>query len=328
MSKLQRSCTVLTWALFAALLTAPLRAEAQEARKLHRIGILDFFPLPNARDEAFRKALRDLGYVEGRNVVIISRSADRVRDRLPQLAADIVAAKVDVIVVATGTSALVVKDVTSTIPVVMMGSADAVTMGIVGSLARPGGNVTGLTIISTEVAAKRLELLAALPAVKKIAVLWCPVAPIQHDELRHTAEAAKRLGVDIEPIEYRQGSTTWQSVTASLVKARPQGLFLLDCTYLPFQQLVDFAIQQRMPTMTPYLSVAQQGALLAYGPDGVPMARRAASYVDKIIKGSNPADLPVEQPTQFELVINLKTARAIGLALPQSILVRASRVIE
>jgi putative ABC transport system substrate-binding protein len=323
------SCrTLLACTLLTALPSAPLRVDAQEARKVHRIGILDFFPLPNPRDEAFRQTLRGLGYLEGRNVVIVSRSADGIRERLPQLAADLVAAKVDVIVVTSGTSALAVQEVTSKIPVVMTASADAVRMGIVDSFARPGRNVTGLTVISTDLAPKRLELLTALPGVRKIAVLWCPVAPINHDELRHTSETAKRLGVQVEPVEYRQGSTTWPSLTAALLRARPQGLFLLDCTYLPFQQLMDFAIQHQLPTTTPYPALAQQGALLAYGADVVPMARRAASYVDRIIKGSKPADLPVEQPTQFELVVNLKTARAIGMRLPQSILVRASRVID
>lgn len=326
-SKFRRSLTLLLICAFcAALLGAPAGADAQ---KLHRIGILDFFPLPNPRDDAFRQALRDLGYVEGRDVAIVTRSAERVRDRLPRLASEMVAAKVDVIVVTSGTSALAVKDATSAIPVVMTASSDAVAMGIVTSLARPGGNVTGLTIISPDLAAKRLELLlAALPGIKKIAVLWCPVAPVNHEELRRTSAAAAQLGIHAESVEYHQGTTSWSSVMHAFRRARPHALFLLDCTYLPFQEIVEFAIQQRLPTMTPYIGLGQQGALMAYGPDTVPMARRAATYVDKIIKGMNPADLPVEQPTQFELVVNRKTARAIGLALPQSILLRASSVID
>jgi len=331
MGKLRRRRIRITaGALLAAwaLLGAPLAAEAQQGGKIYRIGFLDFFPLPNPRHEAFRQGLRDLNYVEGRNVIIVTRTAERLRDRLPQLASELVAAKVDVIVVTTGTSALAAKHATSSVPIVMTSSSDAVTMGVVSSFARPGGNVTGLTMISAELAPKRLELLMALPGLRRVAVLWCPIAPINHEELRHASAAARRLGVHLEPVEYRQGSTTWPSAMAALRRAKPQALFLLDCTYLPFQEIVDFAIQHQLPMITPYVGVGDMGALLAYGPDSVPMARRAAGYVDKILKGANPAHLPVEQPTEFELVINLRTARAIGLTLPQSLLVRASRVIE
>jgi len=207
----------------------------------------------------------------------------------------------------------------------MTSSSDAVAMGIVDSLARPGGNITGFTIINPELAPKRLELLAALPGVTTIAVLWCPVTPINHEELRRTSAAATSLGVKIVPVEYQEGSTTWES---ELARVRPSGLFMLDCTTLPVVRLEEFAVEHRLPLMSPYIVRASQRALLAYGADTLRMARRAAVVVDKILKGAKPADLPVEQPTEFEFVVNLKIARAIGLKVPQSILTRASRLVE
>jgi len=174
----------------------------------------------------------------------MTRSADGIRDRLSPLASEIIAAKVDVIVVPTGASALAVKSTTSRIPVVMTGSSDAVAMGIVDSLSRPGGSITGFTIISPELAPKRLELFAALPGLTTIAVLWCPATPINHEELRRTSAAATSLGIKIIPVEYQQGSTTWES---ELVRARPSGIFLLDCTNLPFNRLEEFAVENRLP---------------------------------------------------------------------------------
>lgn len=318
------------YAVLAAsvLFGTPLSVVAQQAGKIYRIGYLSFPSLPNPHHEAFRQGLRELNYAEGRNVLLITRSAERIRARLPKLASEMVGAEVDVIVVTTGISALAVKRVTTRIPIVMTGSSDAVAMGIVPSLSRPGGNVTGFTIISPELAPKRLELLAGLPGLTRIAVLWCPGTPINHEELRRTSIAAKHLGVKLNPVEHRQGSSTWGAMMAALVQARPDGLFLLDCTTLPFEQLEKFAVEHRLPLMSPYIVRASHGALLAYGADTVRMARRAATYVDKILKGANPEDLPVEQPTEFELVVNLKTARSMGLTLPQSILARANRVIQ
>ena len=318
------------WAAVAAsvLFGAPLTVDAQQVGKIYRVGYLSFSSLPNSHYKAFRQGLRELNYVEKRNVVLFVRSAEGIRDQLPRLASEVVDAKVDVIVVPTGASALAVKRVTTRIPIVMASSSDAVAMGIVSSLSRPGGNVTGFTIISPELAPKRLELLAGLPGLKKIAVLWCPVAPINHEELRRTSMAAKILGVKLDPVEYHQGSSTWESVVGALDQLRPDGLFLLDCTVLPFERLEKYATEHRLPLMSPYIVRADQGALLAYGADTLLMARRAATYVDKILKGANPADLPIEQPTEFALVVNLKTARSMGLALPQSLLARASRVIQ
>ena len=313
----------------AALLSLPLAVVAQSATKPYRIGFLSFHSLPNAQYEGFRQGLRDLNYLEGRDVVIVTRTADQVRDRLPQLASELVAEKPHVIVTNTGTATLAIKRVTSSVPVIMLASSDAVRMGIVSALARPGGNVTGFTIISPDLAPKRLELLTALPGVQRIAALWCPEGDaINHEELRQARAAAARLGVELVPVEYRQRSMNWESLAAALRDARPQGLFHVDCTTLPLSKVFEYAIRQRLPMITPYLSLAESGVLLTYGANTRDMARRAATLLDKILKGAKPADLPVEQPTKFELVINLKTARAIGISIPQSVLVRADRIIE
>jgi putative ABC transport system substrate-binding protein len=272
--------------------------------------------------------LRELGYVEGQNIVLNVRAADGRRDRLPVLAAELAATNPDLIVTATGTAALAVKRVTSTIPIVMHGSADAVEMGIVPSLARPSGNVTGLTSLGAVLAPKRLEILKqTVPSLKRAVVYWCPEAPINHVELRHVSAAAKAIGVHLEPVEVRV-ATTRESLNDAVRRARPDGLFLVDCTTLPLSDIIDFAMEHRLPTITPYPEWARRGVLLAYGPDTAALARRGADFVDRVLKGAKPADLPVEQPTTFELVINLKTAKALGLTIPQSVLVRADEVIQ
>lgn len=328
--RLRRNNIVAACAVLAAsaLFGVTPITDAQPVEKSHRLGYVSFGSLPNPHHEAFRQGMRELGYVEGRNLVLMAQSAQRRRGAVPEVAAAILAAKPDVIVVSTGWTALAVKRLAPNIPIVMIGSSDAVPMGIVRSLSRPGGNVTGLTIISPELAPKRLELLAALPGLRRIAVPWCPVTPINHEELRRTSMAAARLGIGVDPVEYRQRSMTWESLRAAVVRARPDGLFLLDCTSLPLEKLGNFATQQRLPLMSPYLFHAERGALLAYGADTVRMAHRAATFVDKILKGANPADLPVEQPTDFEFAVNLGTARAMGLKLPRSLLVRANRLIQ
>jgi putative ABC transport system substrate-binding protein len=232
------------------------------------------------------------------------------------------------IVATTGLSALAAKEATSSIPIVVGASADAVKMGIVGSLARPDGNVTGLTVNSTELAGKRLELLAELPGVKRIVALWCPGPSVTFEELAGAIAAAKRLGVELETVDYVQGVTAWQSVAEAIVRARPQALSLQDCTVLPFGEAIEFATRHGLPAITPYGSLAERGVLLSYGPDVSALARRSATFVHRILKGAKPADLPVEQPTEFELIVNLKTARTIGIQIPQSLLLRATRVIE
>jgi len=313
--------------LTLSLALAPLAAEAQQAGKVYRIGYLTPFALPNPSHEAFRQSLNELGYVEGRNIVIARRSAKGNYGDLPKLAAELVDANVDVIVAATGMTALAAKGVTSTIPIVMV-SADAVTQGIVASLARPGGNVTGVTTLSSQLAPKRLEILKeAIPRLSRVAALWCPAFPINHVELQHTKEAAKALRLHLELLEYRTPAS-WEAAMTALRANGPAALVVFDCTALPLDAIPVFALEQRIPTLSPYTYITHRGGLLSYGTNTQAMNRLIAAYVDKILKGARPADLPVEQPTKFDLVINLKTAKALGLTIPQSLLGRADEVIE
>jgi putative ABC transport system substrate-binding protein len=243
-------------------------------------------------------------------------------------AADLVAARVDVLVLATGVAALAAKRATTTVPIVMTGSADAVTQGIVASLARPGENVTGMTTLTTELAPKRLEILKeAMPRLKRAAALWCPESEISHVELRSSRAAAERLQIQLEPLSYRADGS-WNAVAESLRLNRPDALVIFDCPGIPIGEVVDLAFKQRLPTISALTYVISSGVLLSYGADAIAMSRHAAVFVDKILKGAKPGDLPVEQPTKFDLVINLKTAKALGLTIPQSILGRADQVIE
>jgi putative ABC transport system substrate-binding protein len=275
--------------------------------------------------------MRELGYTEGRDIVIEMRSARQRYGDLQKLAADLVALKVDVIVAATGITALAAKRATSSVPIVVAASNDAVAMGIVESLRRPGGNVTGMSGLSSELAPKRLEILKQLvPGLKRVAALWCPRSPISHEEMVHVKAAAKTLGVHVERVDFSESPESWRgTLEAALQQHRPGALFLLDCTNLPFQVIVETALHYRLPTISPYLNETRRGALVSYGPDWTDMHRRnAPAYVNKILKGANPAELPVEQPTKFELVVNLKTAKEIGITIPQSVLLRADVVIE
>ncbi|MGE5202195.1 MAG: ABC transporter substrate-binding protein [Acidobacteriota bacterium] len=317
-------------ALLGMAVAWPLAVTAQQSGKVYRIGILDPQPIPNAQHQALRQGLRDLNYVEGRNVSFVVRSAEGNTDRLPKLAAELAGGNVDVIVTTTGVSALVAKRATAKIPIVMTSSSDAVAMGIVDSLAHPGANVTGFTIISPDLAPKRLELLTALRAMGRVAVPWCSgrSTTIVKEELDRVSQVAAQLKIQIEPVEYRLGVTTTESLILALKRVRGDAIFLPDCTVLPFPELLEFSRKERLPLITPYLYLAERGALLAYGANVVQMARRSAGIVDKILKGTKPQDIPVEQPSEFELIINLKTAKALGVTIPQSVLVRANRVIE
>ncbi len=315
-------------AMGGGLLAAPLAGEAQQAGKVHRIGYLTPFSVDGVIARSFRQGLRELGYVEGQGIVIEDRRAEQRLMDLEKAAAELVAAKVDVVVAATGVAALAAKHVTATIPIVMAASADAVIQGIVASLARPGENVTGLTVLSSELAPKRLEILKeALPRLKRAAALWCPESEISHVELRNSQAAAERLQFQLEPVPYR-ANVSWNAVAEALRLDRPDALVIFDCPGIPIGEVVDLALKQRLPTISAYTTVVRSGVLLSYGPDTIAMSRRAAVFVDKILKGAKPADLPVEQPTKFELVINLKTANALGLTIPPSLLARADQVIE
>jgi putative tryptophan/tyrosine transport system substrate-binding protein len=321
--------------LTGGIVVAPLAAEAQQAAKIARIGYLTGSLATNPHlPEAFRQGLRDLGYVEDRNVVIEYRDADRKSERLPALAAELVALKVDVIVAAGGTpAALAAKQATRTLPIVFVGAADPVTSGLVTSLARPGGNVTGLSILAPELVGKGLEQLTqAVPGVSRVAVLWQPGGlpeRTEKDMVRGADVAARALGVRLQVVEAR-GPADFDRAFSDMTRARAGALtVLLSNMFLrERRRLVDLAAKHRLPAVYGLREFVDAGGLMSYGPDLADVFRRVATYVDKILKGAKPADLPVEQPTKFELVINLKTAKALGLTIPQSLLGRADEVIE
>jgi putative ABC transport system substrate-binding protein len=311
-------------ALALGILTTPLTADAQRAAKLPRVGVLS--PFISASDPflgAFRQGLRELGYVEGRNVVLEYRSAEGTGDRLPGLAAELVRLRVDVIVTTTSLGAQAAKQATTTTPIVLGGVDDAVEQGFVASLARPGGNVTGASWLNTELSAKRLEFLKeALPKLTQVAVLREAVGGAA--SLRATEGAARSLGVRLRVIELRDPNELL-SAFAAITHERVGALMLLQDTMLASQQrqILELAARHRLPAIFSDGALVEAGGLMSYGPKLADFHRRAAAYVDKILKGTRPGDLPVEQPTQFELRVNLKTAKALDLSFPRSILVRA-----
>jgi ABC-type uncharacterized transport system substrate-binding protein len=318
----------------AALLAAPLAAETQQADKVARIGYLGTRRGVSPHlPEAFRQGLRDLGYVEGRNVVIEYRNSEGKNERLPALAAELVALKVDVILAAATPHALAAKQATRTIPIVFAATGDAVADGLVASLARPGGNITGLSFFTPELVGKRLELLKqTVPGVSRIAVLWNPGGlgeSTEKDVLKRAEVAARAIGVQLHFVEAR-GPADFDRVFSDMTRARAGALTVLTSAMLfeERKRLVDLVAKNRLPAVYPWREFVDAGGLMAYGPDLADLFRRAATYVDKILKGAKPGDLPVEQPTKFELVINLKTAKALGLTIPPSLLQRADQVIE
>jgi ABC-type uncharacterized transport system substrate-binding protein len=314
----------------AALLAAPLAAKAQQAGRVYRVGYLSTGALP---PEAFLQGLRDLGYVEGRNVVIDYRSAEGKPERLPALAAELVALKVDVIVAPNTPAALAAKQATRTLPIVFIGVGEPVTSGIVTSLARPGGNVTGLSIVSPELVGKWMELLKqAVPGVSRVAALWQPGAMderTEKDMFKGAEVAARALGVRLHFVEAR-GPEDFDRAFSDMTRARAGALTVRPAPMFVSERrrLVDLAAKNRLPTVYPWREFVEAGGLMAYGPNLADLFRRGATYVDKILKGTKPGDLPVEQPPKFDLVINLKTAKALGPQIPQSLLQRADQVIE
>jgi putative ABC transport system substrate-binding protein len=319
--------------LAGGLLAAPFAAEAQPAAQVPRIGYLALNPAANPHlHEAFRQGLRDLGYVEGRNIVIEYRDAEGKPERLPALAAELVALKVAVLVAQPTVTALAAKRATRTIPIVFP-VAEPVTSGLVTSLARPGGNITGLSILAPEMGGKGLELLKqAVPGVSRVAVLWDPGAfpeGTTKDMRKEVEGAARALGVRLQFIEAR-GPEDFDRAFSDMTRARAGALTVLGGSMFFSQRrrLVDLAAKNRLPAVYQWREGVDAGGLMAYGPSVPDLFRRAATYVDKILKGAKPGDLPVEQPTKFELVINLKTAKALGLTIPPSLLQRADQVIE
>ena len=320
-------CAALAAAL--ALLAAPLAAPAQQPpEKTARIGFLG--DVPAFLVEAFRQGLRELGYIEGRNIAIEYRSPDWKYEQLPGLAAELVRLKVDVIVAASPPATEAAKQATSTIPIVFTVSGDPVAEGFVASLARPGGNLTGLATISPELVGKQLEMLKTVaPKVSRVAVLQNPTQPSHPRAVRQAEDAARALGVQLQVLKARTPSEI-EAAFAAMSSQRAGGVLVLRDAVFRAQraQIVALAAKSRLPAVYGLREQAEAGGLMAYGASVPELFRRAATYVDKILKGAKPADLPVEQPTKFELVINLKTAKALGLTIPPSLLQRADQVIQ
>ena len=280
--------------------------------------------------EGFRQGLRDLGYVEGQNIVLELRFAQGKPERLAAMAIELAQMKVDLIVIESAQAARAARDASKAIPIVMAVVGDPVGAGLVASLARPGGNITGLSTLSPELSGKRLELLKEVaPQAKRVAVIWNDSNPAAAGNLAATRTAARSMGIDIQSVEVRKASDLDLALEA-VAAARPgalltltNGMFLANRT-----RIVEFTARSRLPAIFPDREFAEAGGLMAYGPSLTANFRRAAAYVDKILKGAKSADLPVEQPTKFELVVNLKTAKALGITIPQSLLLRADEVIQ
>ncbi len=324
--------TVLALTLTLGLLTGPLVADAQQPKKIFRIGYLGSVP-PTTPEisriwEGFRQGLRELGYVEGQNIVIERRFSEGRYERYPALAAELAGLKPDVIVAVTTQAALAAKNATKTIPIVFTIVGDPVGVGLVASLARPGGNITGFSNVSVPLSAKQLELIKeTVPGLSRVAVLVNPDTLPLH--LSETEAAARALKVQVQPHRVRDPDGLPDAFSA-MVRERAGALMVLADTmfFLQRKRIAELATKARLPTMLPFREAVEAGGLMSYGASIPELVRRAATYVDKILKGAKPADLPVEEPTKFELVINMKTAKALGLTIPQSVLVRADQVIE
>jgi putative ABC transport system substrate-binding protein len=324
-----------------SLLAAPRAVEAQQAGRVHRIGFLSpsspsdperlASPFGEGGLAAFRQGMRDLGYAEGQNISIEPRWAEGRFERLPDLAAELVRLKVDVIVSVVTQATLAAKNATRTIPIVLVAAGDPVGSGLVPNLARPGGNVTGPSTMYAELAGKQLELLmTTAPKVSRVAVLWNPAnAAWQVQMLRQTENAARALGLQRQLLEAR-GPDELEGAFAAMTRERANALLVqVDVIFaLHAQRIADLAAKHRMPAMYGAKEHVGAGGLMSYAPNVLDVFRRAATYVEKILRGAKPGDLPVEQPTAFELVINLKTAKALGLKIPPSVLARADQVIE
>jgi putative ABC transport system substrate-binding protein len=316
------------------LLATPLAAEAQPAGKMPRIGYLSLFsrsdPWGQRGIAAFRHGLRDLGYVEGRTIAIEYRWAEEKPPRLPGLAAELVHLKVDVIVAGGGQVVEAARQATATIPIVMVAVNDPVTTGLVATIARPGGNITGASLIAPELVGKQLELLKeVVPTVSRVAVLSNPLNPSNAPQLREAEVAARALRVRLQPLEVREPGGIDRAFEA-MRRERADALLVLSDVMLSThgQRIADLATKSRLAAVYGHVRHAETGGLIVYAVNVFDLYGRTSTYVDKILKGAKPADLPVEQPTKFELVINAKTAKALGLTIPSSVLARADEVIQ
>jgi len=331
--------TKLSLMVAVSILGASLAAEAQPAGKVYRIGELSGYPPARYAKErpwadqwaAFVQGLRAHGWIENQNFVFESRYTEGRVERRAQLARELVALRPDVLVVTEGEPGIrALKAATTTIPIVMMVAADPVGAGLVSSLARPGGNVTGMSILAPPVGGKRLGLLReAIPTIANVAVLWNAGDPAKGLEWKDTQIAANALGVRLQSVEVR-GQADFDTAFRTIAQARPDALIVFSepLTLRHQRSIVDFSAKNRLPLISEIREFAYAGGLMAYGASLADLFLRSATYVDKILKGAKPADLPVEQPTKFELVINLKTAKALGLTIPPSLLLRADQVIQ
>ena len=323
--------------LALGLLALPLSADGQEPEKIYRIGYLRHVSGPHAQDETFRQALRDLGWIEGQNIAIEYRWAAGKIDRLPALAEELVRLKVDLIVTAIGPVIQAAKNATSTIPIVMLYGADAVENGLVASLARPGGNVTGMTEQYADLNTKLLELLhETLPMVTRVAFLWNPASPTYARTFRKAQAVAPALGLTLQSLEFdhhRKAELRLEKIESLLeaaVQERAGALLVMGAMYNIFgRRIAEFAAKNRVPVFSVSRpAVEKHFGLIGYGANRSDRARRTATYVDKILKGAKPADLPVQRPQKFDLLINMKTAKQLGITIPPEVLYRATKVIK
>ena len=322
MNKVQLILTVFAFVLLAA----PLAAEAQATGQRHRVGLLNA-SAPGKPEAAFREGLRALGYVEGSNVVVDSRFARGRAEHLPGLVRELLGAKPEVIVTFGLTAAQAAKAATTTTPIVMAFAGDPIGTQLVASLARPGGNVTGMSLATPELAGKRLELLKEIvPKLTRLSALGDLSRQV---EVQETQAAARALGLSVALVEFTRAEGLERAL-GDVSRTRPEALLVLNTatTATHRARIIDFGLKNRLPLVSNTSDWAVSGALMSYAPSLVDSSRRAAAYVDKILKGANPADLPIEQPTRFELVINLRTAKALGVTMPRSVLARADQVIE
>jgi putative tryptophan/tyrosine transport system substrate-binding protein len=335
-TELRRSIQNLKWggivAIGVAFAMCGAVAEAQQPKKVYRIGYLSIRPALVDEDEAFLKGLRELGYVEGQNIFIEWRFTKGKTGFSPGVAAELASFKVDCIVTVGVLPTRAAKEATSTIPIVMANAADdPVRQGLVASLARPGGNVTGFIDASSDLTGKRLELLKeTVPKTSRIAILWDPAAPAGASEFREAEVAARALGVQLQSLEVR-GTGDFENAFRATGKGRADALIVAafgGLFHSNRDRIVNLAIKTVLPAMYTLPDYVPAGGLMSYAADLIDQHRRAATYVDKILKGTKPADLPVQQPTKFELIINLKTAKQIGLTIPQSVLYQADKVIK
>jgi putative tryptophan/tyrosine transport system substrate-binding protein len=323
-SKRVRALLVSLWAL---LFTPWALVNAQQPAKIPRIGYLA--TIGSAPSPAFVQGLRDLGYVEGKNIVLVFRTTEGSTERYSELVADLVRLNIDIIVVGGNTGIRAAKKATSTIPIVMLSVGDPVALGLVANLARPGGNITGLSQMSPDLTGKRLELLKdILPKLTRVAFIWSSDNPGMKLRFKEAQAAAPALGIKLQSLEARTPNEL-TSVLPAATKEHAEALMVPAPIERYRTQITEFAEKNRLPWICDYTeSVERSGCLMAYGPSYPDLHRRAATYVDKILKGAKPADLPIEQPTKFDFVVNLKTAKQIGLTIPPNVLARADKVIR